>query len=63
MRKMPEIKVESFVYVNGVKTNTKDLNPEQKEYLGNWITVQAMNAQFRGRAVFEAKLKDGTIIK
>ena len=47
-----KIKVISFVHVGDQLVETSQLNPEQKEQLGNWLKCTYLNALFAGKAKF-----------
>lgn len=51
-RKYPPIKTISYCYVNGVKTCTDDLTPEQQYQLGSKIQQILAENLFRGQVVF-----------
>ena len=51
-RKEIKIQTESFVRVNGVWTNTKDLTPELKRKLAGWIKLTWCQELYRGQAEF-----------
>ena len=51
-RKYPPIKTVSYCYVNGKKTCTDDLTPEQAEKLGTMIRKIYCENLYRGQATF-----------
>lgn len=51
-RNYPPIQTESYVHVGDKLVNTRDLNPEQKKKLANWIRLTWMNNLYRGQATF-----------
>lgn len=51
-RKYPPIKTVAYVHVGDQLVDTRDLNPEQKKKLGDWILMTWMQNLYRGEAVF-----------
>lgn len=58
MKRSIDLKVSSYVRVNGEWTNTNDLTPEQKVALATWIKQTLLNVRYRGVATFDVVKKD-----
>ena len=51
-RKVPEIRTESYCYVGGKLTNTKDLPPELKRRLADQIRIGLIEGAYPGVRVY-----------
>lgn len=52
------IRVKAYVTVNGEEVDVDTLSSEMRNELGARLTVQWMNAMFRGKAVFHAGTRE-----
>lgn len=57
-RKYPPIKTVSYCYVDGVKTCTDDLTPEQQAKLGTEIQKILVKSLFPGQVVFHPEQEE-----
>lgn len=51
-RREIKIKTVSYVHVGDRLVDTRELDPEQRRRLANWIECTGRNALFEGRAAF-----------